>query len=145
MSVLNLGGRFAGGFLGDRFSKQWVLLGSMTLTAGSLVLFALARSFAQVVVFAVLYGFAWGLRAPVTNSLQGDIFGRAAFGRISGMLQVVSSPLSLIGPVLAGYLADVMGSYDLAFILLACSSGVGGGLFFLVRPPRKRRQNVGVV
>jgi len=33
-----------------------------------------------VLVYGALFGFSWGVRAAVSNSLIGDYFGRSAYG-----------------------------------------------------------------
>ena len=136
MNAVNIGGRLVGGYLGDRYAKNLLLSVGMFGTAASLAVLTVASSMGPVLVFAALYGFCWGTRTPLVNSIAGDYFGRASFGKIVGSLQLFFSPLGIGGPVLAGLAADTQGGYTdifAVFSVLAMSAGV---IFLLARPPR---------
>jgi sugar phosphate permease len=136
MSAFNIGGRLFGGFLGDRLPKR-VLLGVAMLGSGiATLILATATGLAQVMVFGVIYGSAWGVRTPISNAIRGEYFGRSHFGQISGFSQVISSPLGIAGPVLAGLLADIEGKYEMTFILFGALSLVASVPLFLAGPPR---------
>ena len=55
------------------------------------------------------------------------------------MLQLLSSPLGVSGPVLAGLLADIQGHYQTVFLTFTVLATVSGVVFFLARPPQCRR------
>ncbi|MSP78196.1 MAG: MFS transporter [Dehalococcoidia bacterium] len=135
MSALNIGGRLLGGYLGDRLDKRYLAAIGMVGTAAALIILALATSLWSAMLFGVLYGFFWGMRGPMGDSLRGQYFGRAAFGKISGMTAVLSAPGSIFGPIFAGVMADIQGSYITGFIVLACLSAMGCVFFLLARPP----------
>jgi MFS family permease len=135
LNVVNIGGRLAGGWLGDHYRKNVTLaLGSLG-TGTSLIMLALATSSTPVFAFAVIFGFCWGVRVPLVNSVAGDYFGRTSYGKILGALQLIASPLGIVGPVVTGWAADVQGDYRLVLIVLGALAMLSGVLFFLVRPP----------
>ena len=86
-------------------------------------------------VFAVIYGFCWGFRVPLTNSVTGDFFGRASYGKILGTQQTISAIMGIVGPLVVGYAADLIGDYRVSFAGLAALAIVSALMFFLVRPP----------
>lgn len=135
MNTINIAGRLVGGFLGDRYPKNLLLGAGMFGTAVSLVLLAFATSIWPVLGFGAIYGFCWGMRTPLVNSISGDYFGRASYGKITGVLQLLSSPLGVSGPVLAGLLADIQGHYQTVFLTFTVLATVSGVVFFLARPP----------
>ncbi|MSQ31275.1 MAG: MFS transporter [Dehalococcoidia bacterium] len=135
LSFVNIGGRLVGGYLGDRYDKRLLLSWGALGTAASLVLLAVATSMVPVLVFGAIYGFAWGMRTPIANSQTGDYFGRAAFGRLMGTQQLISSPLGIAAPVIAAIVADRQGSYFEVFIALAVTSALASIAMFLARPP----------
>ena len=65
-------------------------------------------------VYGALFGFSWGTRTAVFNSLLGDYFGRTAFGKIAGLSATLASPLAVISPVLVGFGVDWLQSYSRA-------------------------------
>lgn len=66
-------------------------------------------------VFALLLGASIGVGPPLFAALVGDIFSRANFGAIFGLIGLGAGAGAAIGPVLGGYLIDRMGSYRAAF------------------------------
>ena len=135
LNVVNIAGRLLGGWIGDRYPKNIALaLGSLG-TGLAMLMLALATSSTAVFAFAVLFGLCWGLRVPLVNSVAGDYFGRTSYGKILGTLQLIATPLGIIGPVAAGYAADVQGNYRGSLMVLAVLAVLSGVMFFLVRPP----------
>ena len=135
LSAMNIVGRLMGGFLGDRFDKRYMAALGTVGSSVSLVILATANSLWQAMVFAVVMGISWGIRGPMINSIRGEYFGRASFGKIAGTSSLLIMPGSVTGPVFAAYLADIQGDYQLGFIVLAAVSAVGAVLFLLATPP----------
>ncbi len=128
-------GQLAGGFLGDRFDKRLICTVCMLGHGAALLLIAYARSPAAVVAFAVLHGLAWGIRGPQMMAMRADYFGASSFGTIMGFSSLVIMLGMASGPVIAGYMADVSGSYESGFTLLAWLSLLGSVCFFVSTPP----------
>ncbi len=66
-----------------------------------------------------------------------NYFGRRFQGSIRGTVAPFRIVTVAGGPLLAGVLYEVNGSYGPAFLLLAASSVVAGVLAFFARPPRR--------
>lgn len=135
LTALQLVGMIAGGFLGDRMSKRLLcsvaMLGHMT---GLLVL-TIASNWTLITVFIVLHGLSWGVRGPLMQALRADYFGSTSFGQIMGLSSVILMLGIVGGPLLAGVLADVTGSYQTGFTILALLAGAGMLFFALASPP----------
>ena len=84
----------------------------------------------------VVHGLAWGIRGPLMTAIRADYFGSASFGTIMGFSSLIVMFGMTLGPVFAGYIADVSGDYQLAFIVLAAVSLLGALCFFLATPPK---------
>ncbi len=76
-------------------------------------------------------------------AIVGDYFGRQHAGAIAGFLFASAGILGAWGPMIAGYLRDVTGSYWIAFILSALTS-VCALLLFLVIPRPGRMPDIRV-
>jgi sugar phosphate permease len=136
LNAFNIAGRILGGMLGDRMPKHWLMALNLLLVAGAMLLLAFGASLVPFLVYGAFFGFSWGVRAAVQGSLLGDYYGRAAFGRIAGLMQTIAAPAAIFAPVLIGAVVDVAGGYQVPFLLLAGLGVVGAVLFFAAsRPP----------
>lgn len=136
VSITTIPARLIGGFIGDRLPKNIVLGAGIVLVALSQFILGVATSFPMALTYALIYGLGWGARAPVMISIQGEYFGRKSQGIIRGWLATVSVPITMAAPVVIGYIADVQGTYRLAFIGIAFLVLIGAALLFLATPPK---------
>jgi sugar phosphate permease len=131
MTACMIVGQFVGGLMGDRTSKQNLAFLGMLGHAAALFILALAPTLGGAVVSGVLQGMSWGLRGPLMGALRADFFGRRSFSTIMGFSSLIVMLGAMGGPVVAGILADLVGSYRSAFLTLG-GLAAGGSLFFLL-------------
>lgn len=123
------------GLVGDRINKRYAIA-ALTLGQGvALAVLGLLHSLAGPLLFAVLLGACWGARMPLILAIRGDYFGRKSYATIAGWLNATLAAGSMVGPVLAGVLADRLGTYNPVFLILSVLPAVGAGLFFLAKAP----------
>ncbi len=139
ITVAQLGGMAIAGSIGDLYDKRLISMACMASHAIALLLVAFAVNWVMVAGFALLHGVAWGLRGPMMQAIRADYFGRTSFGTIMGFSSLVVMLGTLTGPLVAGYLADRTGSYQLGFTILAILSGMGSLFFLLTRRPTLAR------
>jgi sugar phosphate permease len=138
LTVMQLTGQLSGGWLGDRFSKRWICAGCMLGHAAALMILGLATAFWMVLLFAVLHGLSWGMRGPLMAAIRADYFGSGSFGMISGVSSMVIMFGMMLGPLVAGILADRTGSYVPGFTVLAALAAAGSIAFLRARRPAAR-------
>ena len=80
-----------------------------------------------------MYGFAHGGLFTVVSPTVAEFFGTRAHGVIFGGIVFLGA---VVGPVVAGRIFDVTGSYDSAFTGLAAMGAVG--LVLALTLPRRR-------
>lgn len=135
LPLLQFVGQLVGGVLGDRFNKRLLasvaMLGHMT----GLLLLTYATSRWMIWLFIPMHGFAWGVRGPLMQALRADYFGSTSFGQIMGASSMIVMFGMIGGPLVAGALADITGSYQLGFTVLALMAGAGLFFFVLATPP----------
>ena len=136
MTAALLVGQVAGGYLGDKLDKRLICTLCMIGHGLALLLIAHAGSLLAVVAFAVLHGLAWGMRGPQMMAIRADYFGASSFGTIAGFSSLVVMLGMALGPVIAGYMADLSGSYESGFTLLALLCLLGSASFLLATPPK---------
>jgi MFS family permease len=135
MTVFQVIGMLLGGALGDRFDKRMIAAVCMFMHMMGMLLVTFAVNVIMVVAFAVLHGLAWGARGPLMQAIRADYFGRSSFGVIMGLSTTIIMVGQIVGPLLAGYLADVTGNYVLGFTVMAILAGLGTGFFLMAKPP----------
>ena len=69
------------------------------------------------------------------STIRGEYFGRRHFGTIMGFMDLVQMFGIVLGPVFAGWVFDVTGSYRLAFIAFAIAAGIAMLLMLVARRP----------
>ena len=138
LTVMQATGQLSGGWFGDRLSKRWICAACMLGHAGALMVLALASAYWMVLAFAVLHGLSWGMRGPLMAAIRADYFGSASFGTIAGVSSMVVMFGMILGPLVAGVLADRTGSYVPGFSVLAALAAAGSFAFARARRPRAR-------
>ena len=143
LTVMQMAGQVFGASLGDRFEKRVIIVACMAMHTVGLLLLAYAESLWMVVAFTMLHGLAWGTRGPLMMAIRADYFGRTSYGTIMGFSSVIVMIGMMAGPLLAGFLADRTGNYEVGFTVLALAAGMGSIFFVLATrpdaPPRLRR------
>lgn len=124
-----------GGFLGDRFPKAYIAAATLLAHSTALFLLATADDFSQVILASVVQGMAWGIRGPILTAMRGDFFGRKSFAIILGFSQFVMMGGQVIGPLLAGYMADHY-SYSAGFKIISGMTLSGVFLFLFLKSPQ---------
>jgi MFS family permease len=87
-------------------------------------------------VYAITFGFAYGMSTGLVGSLAGDLFQGKSFGAISGAAVSCFVVGGAIGPWLGGRIFDTAGSYNPIFPLAYMA--IGASLMFIwLAAPRK--------
>jgi len=137
LTLSQIGGVCIGWLIGDRYEKRLIAACCMLMHMTGLLLLTYAVNAPMVLAFAVLHGAAWGLRGPFMQALRADYFGRSAIGMILGLSLMIVVVGQAGGPMIAGALADLTGSYRAGFTLLALLAGLGSLFFVLARKPQR--------
>ena len=127
VGAVSILGRFVMGGFADRIGTKSVLVISfMCLTMG-LFWLQISDRFWMMVVFASLHGFAHGGFFAIVAPIIAEYFGTRSHGELFGIVTFVSTFGAAVGPVLAGFVFDANGSYQIVFRILAGVSVVGLG------------------
>ena len=136
LTAVNMFGQLSGGALADRFPKNIIASGTILGHCIGLWILAGAYNYPLIILYAVIQGFAWGVRSPVITSMRGDYFGRKSFPLIMGTSQGIAMIGMVVGPVLVGYIADHY-SYSMGFRIISLMTMPGIILFLCIKQPRK--------
>ena len=112
-------GRILSGLFSDRFGSRIVLFLGIFIQSGLMLLLLKAGSLWIFYLFAVCFGLSVGGNIMHIPKLTAQIFGLNSMAAIFGALSVADGIGFGVGPLIAGYLFDATGSYDISFIIVA--------------------------
>jgi MFS family permease len=135
MTLAQAGGILLGAVIGDRWEKRYVAAACMLGHMVGLLLLTFASHPLMLGAFALVHGAAWGLRGPFMVALRADYFGIKAIGMIMGLSAALIAVGQVAGPLVAGLMADLTGTYRTGFVLLALLAGSGSLMFMVARKP----------
>jgi sugar phosphate permease len=130
------------GWAGDRWGKPHLCGWGLVPLILSMVGMILSPS----AVF--LYGLAVGLAvamgtAPLNWALIGDLFGRASYPTLRGVMAVSYGSMTFVSPIFAGWIHDTTGSYTMvlaAFAVVLCGTAAAFSRLNAPAPPRRAVQ-----
>ena len=137
MVGVSIVGRVVLGGAGDRIGTRRVFLVIFTLMSAALFWLVLATGTWILLIFVVIFGFAYGGLGAVASPLVAGLFGLSSHGLIFGVINVGFTIGGFIGPFLAGHIFDVTSSYQLAF-LISAALGIIGLISTALLTPTKR-------
>jgi MFS family permease len=87
-------------------------------------------------LFSIVFGFAYGGMQVLFSPVVAELFGTRSHGVILAAGALVGSIGAALGPIVAGYIFDTLGSYTIAFIICAMLAFTGfvSSLFLQKRP-----------
>jgi MFS family permease len=127
------------GNLADRFSNRVALGISYAVMALSLFWLIPSGSEWSLFFFSIAFGFAYGGMQVLFSPLVAELFGTRSHGVILATGALAGSVGAALGPVVAGYIFDVLHSYTVAFILCAVLALAGLVSTLLLTPSSRRK------
>jgi MFS family permease len=108
---------------GERTSPRVLAVAVLSLLPMSLLVLLLVRTTPGVFAFVALFGAARGTTTLIRPTLLADLYGRAQYASIAGILQFALSLAQAIAPFGAGAAYDALHSYEpILWTLLLISS-----------------------
>jgi MFS family permease len=134
----SIAGRLVLGSAADKFGNRQVFILGFILMAAALFWLVPNREVWGLYLFAGVFGFAFGGGATSEAPLVASLFGLSSHGLILGMMNLVGFTLgAALGPLVAGHIFDVTGSYHMAFVVAGTVSIAGLILTVPLSPTEK--------
>jgi MFS family permease len=131
--IVNIPSRIAIGWMGDVYSKKWLL--NLTAIAGGLALLAFAlvgpASTELVWIYAILWGIGLAM-LPLQAAWIADTYGRAHYGSINAASNSVALFGRVVGALGAAFAYDWLGSYSVVMLLGAAGFAVAAVMLMLL-------------
>ena len=135
---LNIAGRIVIGGAADRIGSRRALIIGIVLLSISLLWLLIAKELWMLYLFAAIFGFTHAVLV-LLSPVVAELFGLSSHGVIMGFTDASCTIGVAIGPVLAGYIFDVTGSYQLGFLIVAAVSFIGLILALFLKPISSRK------
>jgi len=127
-------GRFGFGWLGDVFDKRYVIAVTFGFMGMGMLAFSHMQSKWAIYLFLFLFSPGFGGGAVLRGAVLREYFGRDSFGKMIGILMGFASIGGIIGPTLAGWVFDTLGSYDFIWLVFAGCMSLGIILALRIKP-----------
>jgi MFS family permease len=125
IGLANIAGTLTAGWLGNRYSKKYLLAGiyaGRTLIAAAFIMTPITP--ATVLLFSASMGALWLATVPLTSGLIAHLYGLRYMGTLYGIVFFSHQLGSFLGVWLGGRMYDLTGGYTMVWWI-----GVGVGAF----------------
>ena len=127
-------GRIVLGSAADRIGYRQAYIISFILVSAALLWLVLATDMWMLYLFAAVFGLANGGMGALSSPIVASLFGLRSHGLIYGVIDFGFAIGAAVGPFLAGYIFDITGSYQVAFLISAAIGVVSLILSTVLRP-----------
>lgn len=125
------------GWIGDRIDVKYVAVALCLFMATAALLYSVADSYRMLLVATVFQGMAGGGFFPLWALLVARLYHLSVYGQVMGTTAVGAFGGAAIGPVFAGWLYDVTGSYRAVFLIFLATLAVVTVLVTRLRTPAR--------
>ncbi len=131
--LLSIIGRFGFGWLGDIFDKRYVMAGAYSLVGIGILAFSYVQTTWLIFPFLIFFPLSLGA-IVLRGAIVREYFGIASFGKIFGIIVGIAAVGGVMGPFLAGWTYDTLGSYHPIWLVFAGISIVPIILMLTMKP-----------
>ncbi len=131
---LSVIGRILMGAAGDRIGNRLAIIICFGIMVAALSWLLMAKELWMLILFASGFGFAYGGLVSAQSTIVADLFGIRAHGVILGVIVFIVTIGAAIGPLMAGAIYDITGSYNTAFLVCIGFSIIGLVLTLFLKP-----------
>jgi MFS family permease len=137
IGAVSMLGRFVSGLVIDRRGSRTVMVACFILLLGDLVWLQFADRLWRIYLFAAVYGLAHGGFFTAISPLVAEWFGIRFHGTLLGIVVGFGTLGGAAGPLLAGRLFDLSGSYQLTFQIVTAIALVAATLLLSLRKEKE--------
>jgi len=136
-------GKILMGLFADRMSGRIALCADFVIGAAGLVLLLGATRIALLGSFVIVFGFTFGAPVALLPLVMAESLGLKRFGTLGGLAGFAQATGAALGPVIAGRIFDLTGSYTTAFELFIAIEMLGAMAAFACLPLSVEQSRVG--
>jgi MFS family permease len=136
LAVANAGGRILAGFISDRLGRTNTMLLVFSIQALNMFAFSYYSSAPLLLLGSILTGLAYGSLLTLFPSATYDFFGMKNAGINYGLVFSAWGAAALVGPIIAGQVADATGGYGASYIISGVLLLIAAVVTFFTKAPR---------
>ncbi|MDJ0780712.1 MAG: MFS transporter [Desulfosarcinaceae bacterium] len=136
IGAVSMLGRFLAGMAIDRRGSKAVMFTCFLLLMVGLIWLQVAHRLWMLYLFATIYGLAHGGFFTAISPLVAEWFGIGSHGALFGIVVCFGTTGGAVGPLMAGRLFDLNGSYSATFWIITVMALAAWGLLLALRPLR---------
>ncbi|MEP3226060.1 MAG: MFS transporter [Parasphingorhabdus sp.] len=129
-------GRVPAGWLGDRIELRWLMAAMMVVMLASFIMLWQIHTIAGLGSAAFILGLCYGGFFALAPALTSNFFGPESFAKINSVFAPLLLPFVATAPAGAGYIFDIYGSYDRAFLIGTILLGLSVIAAIFLAPPK---------
>jgi MFS family permease len=137
-------GKVTMGYLADRISARLALAADFVATGLAFVMIFGAAHLIVLAVFAVVFGVAAAAPLVLLPLLVAESLGRRRYGVLGALTGIAGTLGATLGPVAAGRIFDMTGSYAGAFQMFIVLDIVGAIAAFACQPYTSRSSRIAI-
>jgi MFS family permease len=130
-------GSYVLGGVADRAGNRWIYIIGLIVMSAALFWLVAAREMWMLYLFIVVFGFFCAGMAASESPVVARLFGLSSHGLIYGVVHLGFTVGAAAGPFVTGYIFDLTGSYQVAFMVCAAFSIIGIILAVMLRPTKR--------
>lgn len=134
VGLFSVAGRVGLGFASDALGRKLTLVISAVAVGLTMLWLMVASDAWMFYLFALVFGLFAGGSPVLLSGAQAEFFGIRSIGTILGASGIAIALGGATGPLLAGYIFDVTGSYSIVFLSMAVASLGAAVCTLFVRP-----------
>lgn len=143
VAVLDLVGRIGGSTLSDwiRLDKRYYYLGGLVLSGVALFVLPFADDYPTMCCACAAFGLGSGIVVGITAVIMVDMLGEERLSSSYGISLLCNGLMQLIGPPVAGYIFETIGSYKPVFHGMGVILLFGASVWLLTPFLKKNHQH----
>jgi len=131
---VGIAGKTIMGAATDRIGTRTGIIIGFVLVCVTLVWLVIVRELWMLYLFAIIFAFGYATMIALMSPIIAELFGIRSVGILLGIVNFAATIGCAVGPVLAGWLFDISGSYQLAFFTCIAVSFIGLIITLFIRP-----------
>lgn len=135
LAVFGIVSKIVFGRLSESITARWAMVISLGIQSVGLLLLVAAGGSAAVWFVIVFFAMGFGAMGALIPLTVTEAFGLKAYGTILGVTSMVGAGPLIIGPIMAGRLFDLYGTYDSTFVIIAIAFAIGALSMVMARRP----------